>query len=245
MALCLAMLSGCSLIPTINTSDEDTELVAEYAAGLLVKYNKGHSMGLTRVDDLDISQLYITPTPTPMPVIEIDIVPEDENETETEVNDLTEESDVSNKKPEKEVIPPPPLNEAFGFSNASLELSNIERCDSYPNDDEELLFSMSASEGNDLLIAHFNLTNVSSETQNFMTGLNGYKVRTVINGEEKYRCTFTILPNDMTSFSGNLEAGEVKDVVLVFEVPSSLDIYSMDLMLVNGPDIREYPLYGE
>lgn len=234
----MMVLTGCTSQEAIDAEAVKTQLVAEYAAGLLVKYDKNHKMGLARVDGLDISQLYITPTPTPIPLElpEIEELPEEEESDEALVEG-------GNKKEEVE-IKIIPLNEAFGFSNGSLDFSHIERCDSYPQD-EALVFSMNASSGHDLLIAHFYLSNDTGEVQNYMTKLNGYKVRAVINGEDKIRCNFTILPNDLTSLSTNLEPSEAEDVVLVFEVPTSQEVVTCDLMLVNGADVMEYNLYSE
>ena len=58
-------LIGCG--ESVNLTEEQTELVSEYAAGLLLKYEKGHAIGLSRVADIKFEELDVTPTPTPTP----------------------------------------------------------------------------------------------------------------------------------------------------------------------------------
>lgn len=240
LSLLSSSITGCGFIPTIGLNEEDTEIVAEYAAGLLAKYEKGHSMGLVRVDDLDMDALYATPTPTP-------IVPPEPlvtEETEVEYDDsLVGDDDTLAEEKEDVQITLIPLNESFGLDNCGLEFSYMERCETYPESDEQLVFAMNATTGYDLIVVHFNMTNTSGQEQTYLTNLNGYKVRFIVNGEDKYRCDFTILPNDLTSFSGKLASGETGDAILIFELPQQNEIVSLDMMLVNGSDQRNYKLY--
>ncbi|NLG03082.1 MAG: hypothetical protein GX567_04535 [Clostridia bacterium] len=44
-------LSGCSIVPTIELNDEQSALVSEYAANLILKYESGHANGLEAITD--------------------------------------------------------------------------------------------------------------------------------------------------------------------------------------------------
>lgn len=234
----MCSFSGCGLIPTVPLDDEQTEIVAEYAAGLLAKYEKGHSMGLVRVNELDMEALYATPTPTPIVTPE-PLVPEEPELSYDE--DISGE--VQNSASEEVQITIVPLNEAFGFYNGNLDFAYVERCETYPQSEEQLLFAMNSTDGNDLMVVHFALSNQTGDEQSYLTNLKGYKVRFVVNGQDKYRCDFTILPNDLTSLSGKLSSGEMMDSILIFEVPKDKEVYSLDLLLVNGQEQMKYSLY--
>jgi hypothetical protein len=51
-------LCGCALVPSLNLTEEQSTLIAEYAAGKLIEYAKGHPGGLmTTVEDIDLTEV--------------------------------------------------------------------------------------------------------------------------------------------------------------------------------------------
>lgn len=239
-ALCIVVvcfnISGCGLVPSVELTQEQTELVAEYAAGMLLKYVKGHESGLMRVSDLDFSELNTTPTPTPIPTPE-PVVPEPVIEDSEALVDDNEGS-----KGESMEITLVPMNEAFSLNGAELNFSYGEVVDSYPSDEGELVFAMTATPGMDLLILHFDLSNPTGSDLNLATNLDGYKTRVLINGEDKIRSEITFLTNDLLNYSNTLEAGATDDVVLVFEINEGMQIDTLNLLLVKGSDQMVYNL---
>lgn len=237
--LCMVTLCGCSIIPSISLNSEQNALVSEYAAGLLLKYEKGHKNGLQRVDDMDFEVLNIVPTPTPLPT------PEPEEpivEIVSENDDAVVSDDEHKSNPETE-LSTVPLNEIFGFQNAQLNFAGGEICDEYPTISDDIAFSMSATLGNKLLILHFDLYNPSSEDLLCKTNLDGYKVRVLINETDKIRAEISLLQNDLINFERVLSPGENDDVVLVFEVPENTNIDSLLLKFVRGKEQNNYKLY--
>lgn len=231
--LCTSLLTACS--QSISLTDEETAMISEYAAGLLIKYVRGNNIGLAEVNDIDFSELdrVITPTPIPTPIPEE--VPEQANDKPV-VDGVAGESEEY-----AEEIVLPPLADCFGFAGMNLDFSYAELCKTYPEADE-LVFSMNASEGNLLLIMHFILSNPDSSSANVIAKLNDYKVRALVNGEDRRRAELTFLPNDLTSFLGELAPQQAEDVVLVFEVPENTQISSLALLLVKGGEQLRYDL---
>jgi len=229
--LCSGLLTACS--QGVNLTEEQTELISEYAAGLLVKYVRGSSVGLADVKDIDFSELdrIITPTPIPTPA------PEEVPEQASDKPIVDSVSDGSDGQREEIILPP--LAECFGLSGMNLDFSYAELCNTYP-EAEDLVFSMNASEGNLLLIMHFILSNPESNNTNVIAKLNDYKVRALVNGEDRRRAELTFLPNDLTSFLGELAPQQAEDVVLVFEVPEDTQISSLALLLVKGGEQLQY-----
>lgn len=231
-ALCMCFLSGCSIGPSVDLTEEQTELISEYAAGLLLKYEKGHEIGLSKVADLDFAQLDVTPTPTPIPT---PVVVEEEQEA------LVEDIAGGEYETEQEEVVVPPLNVMFGIPDMNLDFAYAQICDVYP-EGEELLFSMSATEGHQLLIMHFNLTNPMASQEHVLARLGDTKVRALINEDIRVRAYLTFLQNDLTSYAGTLESGQTEDAVIVFEVEENIQIDSLKLLLVNGSKQMEYNL---
>lgn len=235
--LCFSV-SGCGLVPSIDLTDEQVELVSEYSAGILLKYVKGHKNGLMRVNELDFKELNLTPTPTPIPT-EPPMIDEPVIENSAA---LADSSDSSGSSKDSIEITLTPMNEAFGLEDAELNFSYGEIVDTYPSSEEDLVFSMNAALGKDLLVLHFDLVNPNAEGIDCSTNLNGYKIRAIINQDEKIRSEITFLPNDLINYSNYLEAGESDDLVLVFEIEEGENIDSLNLLLVNGSDQKYYQL---
>ena len=67
MAVCILtcglLLTGCELVPSVNLTEEQSELVVEYAAGLLMKYDANHVNGLMKITD-DSTGNFIKCTPS-------------------------------------------------------------------------------------------------------------------------------------------------------------------------------------
>ena len=239
MMLSTFILSGCALTESVNLNDEQEALVTEYAAGLLVKYTKGHEMGLRRVNELDFEELNVAPTPTPAPLPE-ELV--EEVEDEALVQEVAGDGSGESEPYEIAIMP---MNEAFGLYGASLTYDHYDLCKTYPEaTDDELVFSMNATPGNDLLIEHFMLYNGTGSELNCTTNLNGNKIRALINGSEKVRCELTFLMNDLANYSKSMENNFYDDVVLVFEVPEGTQINTLDLLLVGSQGESMYNLYN-
>ncbi len=218
--LCIMLLGGCNLIPTVQLNEADSVLVAEYAAGLLLKYDGDHENGLMEITDEPI----VVETPEPQqPALTVG----DEEADGTAVRDTSE------------LVAPPELAAAIGIPDFQVSYIDYEICDIYPEQEsDELVFSMQAQEGHDLLILHFDLTNPAAETANCDVVTKAPLFRAMINGNRVNSQT-TILLNDLAVYSGMLEANETVDTVLVFEIEEStaanLDTLSL-LIVANDGD---------
>lgn len=234
MALVLSSLSGCSLVPTLTTTDEQTEMVAEYAAGLLVKYNEGHDMGLVPMTSADF-----VPTPTP---VQPTPAPEEEpvviEDTEPDVDPLVDAT-----SSESAAYSATPISAALGIEGFEIAYASHEICDIYPPEEtDELIFSMQASPGTDLLIIHFNLTNPQDAESTCDVASSDVKARVTINGGERIAAQTTILMNDLLEFKDNLAPYGMVDAVMVFEIPEETEVSTLNLIIINSEGEHTYSL---
>lgn len=232
--LSVGLLEGCSVGDSVELTEEQNELVSEYAAGLLLKYEKGHNIGLTRVAEVDFKELDVVPTPTPEPTPEPIEAPSEE---EAALVDDISGSSLVNDEVDTKITPP--LNEIFGMQGVNIDFTYAELCDVYP-ETEDLVFSMNASNGNNLLIMHFNVYNPNGESVSVISNKGDYKLRALVNGEDRLRAELTFLTNDLTSYTDNIEPSEAKDTVLVFELADNVSLESLGLLAVNGAEQFEY-----
>lgn len=220
-----------------NLTEDESKEIAEYSAGLLLKYDKNYDGALKNVK-----------IPEEVTVIEEEIIPEPELEVEEPaLEEPLDNSNSDSSKGDKGEITysDKPLAEFLNEEGFDIFFNGYEIADEYPRPEEnELAFSMRAMEGNSFLVMHFNVTNNDSERiLNIIS--KKLKIRAIINETNKIQNSKSILLNDFESYYELVGAGETKDTVIVFEVEKSLlnTMTSLDLSIKCGDDTELYKIY--
>ncbi len=225
LILCMSLVGGCGLIPEVKLSDEDSQLVAEYAAGLLLKYDGQHNNGLAEITDEPIA----TETPESTP----DELPVDDETADDKSRDL------SGLVAEQE------LSAAIGIPDFEVNYSDYQICDFYPEQDtDDLVFSMQAQQGYDLLVLHFDVTNPTDSSKECDVVSNAPLFRAVINDDLRLNAQTTFLLNDLSAYKDMIDAGASVDTVLVFEIEekAASDLDQISLLIVGEPQDSIYQL---
>ena len=248
------VLAGCGLVPSLNLTEEQSELIAEYAAGKLIEYVKGHPGGLMILEDVDRSE--VNPgmkkeeeeelqLPGSLPGEPVNNNPEPplpEGEEAAPPEETLPDDEAIVAAPETVATATKSIAEAVGASGADIQYSYYEVCSAYPDDKEELAFSMRAAQGKDLLVVHMNVTGENGEEVEVNTSSADFKARIILNGGDRIRGDVTFLANDLTNYSGVIPAGETADTVFVFEIPQGTEIGSLDLIILGSDGEQRYPL---
>ena len=247
LSLTQGLLTGCS-DGLENDLDEETEmkqlgLVAEYAAGLLLKYDKSGSNGLVKTgpeepameDPVDISSA----------------PPEDADHLDPNVSISSDGPGGSSGNPEdmpaEQELPVSSgsISQALGIPDFDVTFTYYELRDSYPDtvSPENMLFSLQAEPGQDLLILHFDLANnTGADMQCSPMGFDR-KIRLLLNGSQRINQQITILLNDLKSFDEVLPAGQAVDTVLVFYLDEGSDPNeSLELIIVDEEGEQKFAL---
>lgn len=242
LAISAVMLTGCIDSMPEMTSDE-SDMVAEYAAGLLLKYSPNYNYMLVSEDELAaaLNQRALE-----------EMVPETQTEQETEdeaSEEKTQEQEVSKEETPAEEKSEDAAEETpiqtlvdsgtdlimeLGLAESvSLRYQSFEICDSYPQNTSGYS-GIDAAEGGKLLVMHFDLENDTDEKVDCQLFDYSLQVRVTVNDSVTKRAEDTpMLPDDMISFDGTLEAGEKTDVVAVAQIEemSDSDIASLALQI--------------
>lgn len=229
-------LSGCSMFPTIELSGEQSALVSEYAANLLLKYESGHANGLEAITD--------------DPIVIEEAKEEEQKEqikAESERIDSSIDRASTNSSGNATLnVTAPPFAEALGIAPLEIEYVSYEVCDIYPSaeDSDELVFSMQALSGHKLLVFHYNLTNPTADDIECNVFDQNYKFRAWLNDSERINEQTTILLNDLTVYKDTVPAGQTVDVVIVFEIDENLaaNLSSEAIILKTADAEYTYPL---
>ncbi len=200
----LSMTACGSAIP--DMTEEQNAMVVEYAAGLLLKYDKNHHSRL--VDEPEPEEEEVRSQEEEVPVQEPQ--PEEEQTQETAVVDVSEEP---------EAVVYQSIEEFYGIEGLAFRFMGYELKDMYPdNNSDEMFFAMNASSGCKLVVLHFNAENISGQDQSLdMLSVNG-KFKISFNGESPKYALTTMLTDDLSSYQGTIAAGGTQQLVLVAEL---------------------------
>lgn len=218
------LMTGCATVPDLTQSE--TELISEYAVGVLLKYDKGHGRKL--VDTTGYESEVEEPEQEP-PVEEIPEEPEPEQEETPEVVDVSQDEEETQPTASS-------VEQYYGIPNIMISYTGWEMADSYPpqTEGEVPYFTMDASNGMQLLVLKFNAQNLTGEDQSM--NMMGYQAtfRVSVNGEASKGALATMLVNDMQTFDGVIPAGSSVDMVSIVEVPQGTNPNTIDFILRGG-----------
>ncbi len=248
--------SGCALVPTLNLTEEQSTLIAEYAAGKLLEYAKGHPGGLMTVEDIDLTEVNPgmkkkeepasaegLPGQLPAPPAGDAPQPADAAPPEEGPVPPPEQEALVDAPEDISSAPSKSIAEALGLvGGAQISYEYYEIAGTYPENSEELAFSMKAAPGKELLVVHFLLTNPGESDIEAYTDSNNFKIRMLVNGSDKLRGDVTFLDNDLMNYRGTLTPGAQVDAVLVFEVPEQTEVTSMELIIIEDGGEEKYTI---
>lgn len=220
------LMTGCGEMPDLTESE--TDLISEYAVGVLVK--NGTLQGSRLVD---LTELEEEAEEEPGETEE-----SEEEEPEEEVEEPAEVVDVSQDEEETQPMVSS-VEEYYGIPNITITYTGCEIADSYPPSEEGTVpfFSMDASPGRQLLVLKFNAQNISGEDQQMNMLGYGATFRVSVNGESSRGALATMLVNDMQTYDDVIPANSTVEMVSIVEVPQGTTPGSIDFILRgNGED---------
>lgn len=246
LAFCL-----CACKNEVSLSDEQNALIAEYAADLLLKYDKNYQERLnesdttTEMSTTEEESLQQTTTET----LSQDISTENNDTVDTtetisdEQNDSSNGSDVTNV--EDITVPPVDTGNEYdiakiiGLDGMSITYDKCLFVDRYPALDSNGSFIyLEAKEGSKLIVTKFNVSNSTSDS--IRTNLLDEEIdyRIVMNRSKAAKPMLTILMDDLGTYDSIVPANTEQSAVLVFQISNNLidQIQSLDLRITYKDD---------
>lgn len=227
----VGLLAGCgSTMPDLT--QEETDLISEYAVGVLLKYDKKNG---SRLVDTSEYENVVEEVPEEIPDVEQEPEPEIP-ENDTEVVDVSQDVEA--------VSPPSTIEEYYGIDGVTFQYLGYELADSYPPeaDGADVFFAMDATEGSQLLVLRFMATNTTSSDLILNMMDYGVRFRVSVNGEAGQSALTTMLLNDLQSYKDVLPAGYSVELVSIVEVPKSSPVETIDFILRGGDENATMPL---
>lgn len=251
--LIISTLCGCDLFAGVNLTKEESELIAEYAAGLLRKYDTNGKLKdlaeeepVEEVEEIPEEPESVEEVESAEPVEEI--IADDVGDTaevtvsdgvEPDFYDITEGMDVVDASEEavntEEVsVSDSSIASLLNVSGYDISYSGYELCDKYPeNDDDSWLISMTSKEGKKLCVLKFAIANNSGSGEPCDILNSGKSYRLIVNDSKRINETVTVLMDSFSQFNETLSSGDSCEAVLVFEMDNELaeSINSLKLII--------------
>lgn len=234
LAMSAVLLTGCvDSMPELT--DEQSDIIAEYAAGLLLKYSPNYNYKIASEEEVAAATAAAS-VEVPEPETE------QEQEAETDQAQTELETDQGSLSPEtqeagaEQVQPAADLDFAaeLGIDDLIIRYQSFEICNSYPQDNTG--FSVDAAQGKKLLVMHFDLEGLPEEDVDCNLFDYDIKMRVNINDTVSATVLTTLIPNDLASYMDVVKAGEIVDVVAVAEIDdmTEQEIQTLVLRAASG-----------
>lgn len=218
LVMSAVLLTGCvDAMPDLTR--EQSGMIAEYAASLLLKYSPNYNYKIVSEEEVAAAkaaeqELMESQTQEESDVGEEQMDSENQQQNAEETFVETGETESLDSVMYLSSVDADIAAE-LGINDVIIKYQSYEVCDSYPQNSSG--FSVDAAQGKKLLIVHFDLQ--SSSDENVECNLFNYdlKVRMNVNGTTT-KALSTMLPNELMSYIDTVPAAEMADVVAVAEI---------------------------
>ncbi len=226
-------LTGCAENQIPDVSDGQMDVMKNYVAAAMMKYNMGRRSRL-----VDLSKYsYIDAAPEAQPDKPQGMDPVDDTPIANQPS--TEGSAGSGEEINYA------MEEVLGLpEGVTLAFLGHDTYDFYPDEGDGADFGISASEGKKLLVMSFSLENAGEQEQKVDLQFPETTFRITVNGDYTRKALTTILLNDLFTFSDTLQAGESEEAVLVIEVDADMEgnISSIELGVKKESKVYHFQL---
>lgn len=234
LVISLTAFSGC--VKKLEATQEQTDALAEYMAGMLLKYDENYDRALKPVGAAGEKMT--------------DSIDKQTDEIDKEDNDNTADTDVSADKSDKKADAADnkdddrtySLTELIGQADFEISYQDYRLADIYPENYDKAYFYVEADEGNQLLVIRFNIKNNAKEKKNLNLTDAEIKYQLELAGSQIEKPWFTVLENDLQYIDITVEPEAVTEAVLIYQISKDVDTDSMKLFVSNGDKQLLIPL---
>lgn len=212
IVLCTCIVtSGCTQV--IDLTEDETRLVAEYAADLLLSYDRGYTDRLKEGEEEHLEEASTQEDAQSETTTEV--VTEEEEATQGNESQTTEVTTVQGASQD--------IAEIAGVQGTSITYKNYEIVDQYPTGDNvNEAVQVDAPEGSRLLVVHFVVKAVSDQPVDVSLMDQSIDYKLLCNDTLAAKPMLTILTNDLATLETTETPGQDSDAVLIFQISKDM-----------------------
>lgn len=225
----LMLLGGCGEAP-YNMTEREQELIVNYAAHVVTKYNGYQKEGLTYVD---------------LEAVEEEAAAAEQQVAEEQTNTVDGTADATTETVEESVdygYPKVTLADLFGEQGLAVDYVGMRLASGYIKDDYYALYP---DAGKIYLVMGIDITNESDAVMAIDYLAKGAKFQIIVNGEVTSFSETTLLMEDFSTFEDTLAAGETRETVLLFQIPETVTSTDQVDLIVSVGDNYQIILENE
>ena len=215
-AMSAMLLTGCiDAMPELTA--EQSDIITEYAAGVLLKYSSNYNYKIADEEEvlaaMAARQEAVEPETAAETEPETDIV---QAEGEANQNTSPTEAETETEAEQVQFVTDLDFAAELGIDDLIIRYQSFEICSAYPGDNTG--FSVDAAQGKKLLVMHFDMEGLPEEDVDCNLFDYEIKMRVNINDTGSTSVLSTLIPNDLGTYMDIVPAGEIVDVVAVAEI---------------------------
>lgn len=220
------MMGGCAEEAYALTEQEE-DLIVNYSAHVVTKYNTYQKEGLT----------YVWPEETEAAEdMQPDLVMPNDSQVGQVVTGDGTQAEVPSDVPEvKEVAYAPnkaTLTELFGGSGVELDFVGVRLATNYVQD----AYLLYPDEGKQYFVMGIDITNGGQTDTKVDYLKRNYEYEIIINDEIRSSSEITLLMQDFSTFEAILKAGETRETILLFQIPATVNSVEKVDFVVTGEE---------
>ncbi len=243
--LSTSIICGCgSTVPDLT--EEETAMITEYATNLVVKHSEISNRQLLGAKELEIGILEEA-ADRERQIRQKEIEKAYLNSLEVDAKEREEESKSSKDNGEgnkDNAVSQKSMAEFFDENSFLIDYTSYSLCSSYPeNEADNLFMAMDATAGKQLCVLHFQVKNQTEQSQelNMLNKKERFTLR--LDDGQTISAQSTLLMDDLSSYVGTVEAGNTKELVLIFEVEEGVSqMDNMELIMKDSFGENKVPL---
>lgn len=209
LLILILSLTGC--IKEYNYTEEQTDIFAEYIAGALLVSDDSYEPNLIpyyEIQEYEEEEAAPTEAPTPTPDTA------DPTSTPTGDTDSDEMVQADNHT----------INDVIAGEDFELQYTGYKLQGTYPEDFMDAYFSITPSEGNQLLVMSFEVKNSSNKENHINLAETRVNYQLYLSDTRIQKPMLTLLENDLQYINLDIDVGEKAVALLIFEVSNDIDM---------------------
>jgi len=235
VAICM---TGCGIPVIPDMTDDEQKLVAEYAAGLLLKYDNSFTNSILTEEQLEKAKL------------EERIQREREEKTKrlaeeyvakTKAAENKNGTDEAGQKNEAESeqednVETISANDIGGFldiEGLNIEYNGYDTVKSYPETGNSV-FSVDAANGKELILTKLSVQNTTNDTINLDMFNSGAMFYLSMSDKTTIPCSSTLLLDDFSIYKDSINSGATVNTILLFEVNEGTNLEGSYIGILDG-----------
>ena len=217
--LTMTLLTGCGV--GIELSDEENDMIAEYMAAALLKYDAHYEETLIYAEAAE------TPEDEFIPVDFIEEKDDSQSDAMEEGVDSDKEDTVSEENTSST------LSEIFKSKKYNVSYLGVEEYETYKESGNDY-FIVEAPTGCKLAVVQFTIANISDKDITVSLADKELTYELVLGENTIKKPLLTALMGDLQFYNETIPTGETKVGVVVFAVEKDVDVSTGTVVIQNG-----------